>query len=79
MKRAGGQPCSITRHTQAYDFHINSGANMNTEEHILTYAKNFVNGLRIGRASMPAMPVHEWMMFMTLVREQMQQQEITIH
>lgn len=52
---------------------------MNTEEHILTYAKNFVNGLRNGRASMPAMKVHEWNVFMRLVREQMQQQEITIH
>ncbi len=52
---------------------------MKNEEHILTYAKDFVNGLSKGRANMPAMPVHEWTMFMTLVREQIKQQNLTVH
>ncbi|HCM9477385.1 succinate dehydrogenase flavoprotein subunit (plasmid) [Pantoea sp. SGAir0184] len=52
---------------------------MITEEHILTHAKEFVNGLVNGRASMPAMPVHEWTMFMTLVREQIRQRNLAIH
>jgi len=52
---------------------------MNSEAHILTYAEKFVNGLSKGRASMPAMPVHEWMMFMTLVREQIAEQKLPIH
>jgi len=59
--------------------HINVGVNMNSEAHILTYAEKFVNGLSKGRASMPAMPVHEWMMFMTLVREQIAEQKLPIH
>lgn len=53
---------------------------MNSEAHILTHAKKFVNGLTKGRhASMPAMPVHEWSMFMTLVHEQIKQQKLSTH